>query len=84
MLKLNYIENIQLTSQIFLKPEYKIHDTVSGNKFRKLKYNLERFKSGDFEGILTFGGAFSSNLASEEHEYLFSSPSSFSSSRCAR
>lgn len=63
MLKLNSIENIQLTSQIFLKPEYKIHDTVSGNKFRKLKYNLERFKSGDFEGILTFGGAYSNHIS---------------------
>ena len=44
MLEFNSVENIKLTSQIFLKPEYAIHPTVSGNKIRKLKYNLDKFK----------------------------------------
>ncbi len=63
MLEFNSVENIKLTSQIFLKPEYAIHPTVSGNKIRKLKYNLDKFKKGNYEGILTFGGAFSNHIA---------------------
>ena len=63
MLEFNSVENIKLTSQIFLKPEYAIHPTVSGNKIRKLKYNLDEFKKGNYEGILTFGGAFSNHIA---------------------
>ncbi len=63
MLEFNSVENIKLTSQIFLKPEYAIHPTVSGNKIRKLKYNLDKFKKENYEGILTFGGAFSNHIA---------------------
>ena len=63
MLEFNSVENIKLTSQIFLKPEYAIHPTVSGNKIRKLKYNLDKFKKGNYEGVLTFGGAFSNHIA---------------------
>lgn len=62
MLEFNSVENIKLTSQIFLKPEYAIHPTVSGNKIRKLKYNLDKFKKENYEGILTFGGAFSNHI----------------------
>lgn len=63
MLEFNSVENIKLTSQIFLKPEYAIHPTVSGNKIRKLKYNLDKFKKENYEGVLTFGGAFSNHIA---------------------
>jgi 1-aminocyclopropane-1-carboxylate deaminase len=63
MLEFNSVENIKLTSQIFLKPEYAIHPTVSGNKIRKLKYNLDKFKKENYQGILTFGGAFSNHIA---------------------
>ncbi len=40
-----------------------IHPTVSGNKFRKLKYNLETALLENYKGILTFGGAFSNHIA---------------------
>ena len=40
-----------------------LHPFVSGNKFRKLKYNLEHIKNNDFGGIVTFGGAFSNHIA---------------------
>jgi 1-aminocyclopropane-1-carboxylate deaminase len=40
-----------------------IHPTVSGNKYRKLKYNLEKVRSEHHKGILTFGGAFSNHIA---------------------
>lgn len=63
MLNLQHVQNIKLTSQVFLKPEYKIHDTVSGNKFRKLKYNLKVVQEQGWYGILTFGGAFSNHIA---------------------
>lgn len=39
-----------------------IHQTVSGNKFFKLKYNLEQAKAEGKHTILTFGGAFSNHI----------------------
>jgi len=55
--------NIRLNSQIYLKPEYEIHPQVSGNKFRKLKYNIQDFRKRNCKGILTFGGAYSNHIA---------------------
>lgn len=63
MLDIRQIENIKLTPQLFLKPEFRIHPTVSGNKYRKLKYNIQAVLDGNFQGILTFGGAFSNHIA---------------------
>ena len=40
-----------------------IHPFVSGNKFRKLKYNLLQAKEENQETLLTFGGAFSNHIA---------------------
>lgn len=39
-----------------------IHTTVSGNKFFKLKYNLEEAQKQGKPVILTFGGAFSNHI----------------------
>lgn len=39
-----------------------IHPLVSGNKWRKLKYNVERCRQEKYSGILTFGGAYSNHL----------------------
>jgi 1-aminocyclopropane-1-carboxylate deaminase len=63
MLRIKTTENIRLNSQVSIKPEYLIHPTVSGNKFRKLKYNLEKVQLENYKGILTFGGAFSNHIA---------------------
>ena len=63
MLDTRQIENIKLTAQLSLKPEFRIHPTVSGNKYRKLKYNIQAVLDGNFQGILTFGGAFSNHIA---------------------
>ncbi|WP_136483130.1 1-aminocyclopropane-1-carboxylate deaminase/D-cysteine desulfhydrase [Cognatitamlana onchidii] len=52
-------ENVQL----YLKREDKIHDFVSGNKYRKLKYNLLEAKRLGFKTLLTFGGAYSNHIA---------------------
>ena len=40
-----------------------IHPEISGNKFRKLKYNLLEAKKLGFNQLLTFGGAFSNHIA---------------------
>ncbi|MDR7128838.1 1-aminocyclopropane-1-carboxylate deaminase/D-cysteine desulfhydrase-like pyridoxal-dependent ACC family enzyme [Algoriphagus sp. 4150] len=39
-----------------------VHPAVSGNKFFKLKYNLEKAKTEKKNKILTFGGAFSNHI----------------------
>lgn len=49
--------------ELSVKREDLLHKEVSGNKFRKLKYNIaEAIKKGN-EGILTFGGAYSNHIA---------------------
>ena len=51
--------------QVFLsvKREDLIHPLISGNKYRKLKYNLIVAKQQGFDTLLTFGGAFSNHIA---------------------
>ncbi|NNF33712.1 MAG: 1-aminocyclopropane-1-carboxylate deaminase/D-cysteine desulfhydrase [Saprospiraceae bacterium] len=39
-----------------------IHPGISGNKWYKLKYNLEEAVSSGFDTILTFGGAYSNHI----------------------
>ncbi len=48
---------------IYLKREDLLHPVVSGNKFRKLKYNLVYAKANSYKSILTFGGAYSNHIA---------------------
>jgi len=45
-----------------LKRDDLIHPFISGNKWRKLKYNLSAFEESGCRGIATFGGAFSNHL----------------------
>ncbi len=40
-----------------------LHHFVSGNKFRKLKYNIVAAEDNGFSTLLTFGGAFSNHIA---------------------
>ena len=54
-----FSENIEL----WIKREDLLHPEVSGNKFRKLKYNLLQAKNEGFETILTFGGAHSNHIS---------------------
>lgn len=51
--------------QVFLsiKREDLVHPLISGNKYRKLKYNLIDAKSRGFDTLLTFGGAYSNHIA---------------------
>lgn len=50
------------SQSVWVKRDDQIHPYVSGNKWRKLKYNIEAFKGSDRTTILTFGGAFSNHL----------------------
>ncbi|WP_394347939.1 1-aminocyclopropane-1-carboxylate deaminase/D-cysteine desulfhydrase [Polaribacter aestuariivivens] len=47
---------------LFIKREDVIHPFVSGNKFRKLKYNLLEAKKLKKKSLLTFGGAYSNHI----------------------
>lgn len=51
------------TVKLFIRREDLIHPFVSGNKFRKLKYNLLEAKNQKKTTLLTFGGAFSNHIA---------------------
>jgi 1-aminocyclopropane-1-carboxylate deaminase len=46
-----------------IRREDLIHPFVSGNKFRKLKYNILEAKKQGKTTLLTFGGAFSNHIA---------------------
>ncbi|MEX0362769.1 MAG: 1-aminocyclopropane-1-carboxylate deaminase/D-cysteine desulfhydrase, partial [Allomuricauda sp.] len=48
---------------LYIKREDLIHPHISGNKFRKLKYNLVEAKRKGHSTLLTFGGAFSNHIA---------------------
>lgn len=47
---------------LFIKREDLLHPYISGNKFRKLKYNLIEAKILSNNTLLTFGGAFSNHI----------------------
>ena len=49
--------------RLFIKREDRIHPLVSGNKYRKLKYNLEAAIAQGHTTLLTFGGAYSNHIA---------------------
>lgn len=48
---------------VYLKREDLLHPEVSGNKFRKLKYNIKEAISQKQHTVLTFGGAYSNHIA---------------------
>ena len=47
---------------ITIKRDDLLHEYVSGNKYRKLKYNLEEAKRLGYDTLLTFGGAYSNHI----------------------
>lgn len=60
--------------ELHLKREDLLHPVISGNKFRKLKYNLLAAHEQGHTIILTFGGAYSNHIAAVAaagHEYGF-------------
>ena len=55
-------QNLNHDVKIYMKREDLIHPIISGNKFRKLKYNLKELKKNKNSLLITFGGAFSNHL----------------------
>ncbi len=48
---------------LYIKREDLLHPFISGNKYRKLKYNLIEAKTKNIKSILTYGGAYSNHIA---------------------
>jgi 1-aminocyclopropane-1-carboxylate deaminase len=62
--------------RLFIKREDLLHPIISGNKWRKLKYNLLAAKEAGESTLLTFGGAYSNHIhavAGAANEYGFKS-----------
>lgn len=58
-----FLEELEEKSiELWIKREDKIHEFVSGNKFRKLKYNISEAKRLQKQTLLTFGGAYSNHI----------------------
>lgn len=53
--------------RIVIKRDDLIHPIISGNKWRKLRYNLSEAVMQDHHTVLTFGGAFSNHIAATAH-----------------
>jgi 1-aminocyclopropane-1-carboxylate deaminase/D-cysteine desulfhydrase-like pyridoxal-dependent ACC family enzyme len=48
--------------KVFIKREDLIHPEISGNKWRKLKYNILYAIECNYKTLLTFGGAYSNHI----------------------
>ena len=58
---LKELEGFEIT--LYIKREDEIHPFISGNKYRKLKYNLLTAQQQKKKKVLTFGGAFSNHIS---------------------
>ena len=48
--------------KLWLRREDQFGEGITGNKYRKLKYNILQAKKNNSKGFITFGGAFSNHL----------------------
>ncbi len=60
-IKARFLDNAAV--QLHIRREDLIHADVSGNKFRKLKYNILQAQKNGYKQLLTFGGAYSNHIA---------------------
>ncbi|MGB1104498.1 MAG: 1-aminocyclopropane-1-carboxylate deaminase/D-cysteine desulfhydrase [Crocinitomicaceae bacterium] len=49
--------------RVSVKRDDLIHEVISGNKWRKLKLNIEKYYEKGYEKLLTYGGAYSNHIA---------------------
>lgn len=56
-----HIENNQ-SIRFYIKRDDLIHEHISGNKWRKLKFQIQEATENGKKGIITFGGAFSNHI----------------------
>lgn len=78
MISKNIQINLPILSEkgivLYVKREDLLHPFISGNKYRKLKYNIQEAKSLGKQCLLTFGGAYSNHIlatAAAGKEYGF-------------
>jgi 1-aminocyclopropane-1-carboxylate deaminase len=69
-----YIRTKNPSLELVIKREDLIHPFISGNKYRKLKFNIIKAKESNSKKLLTFGGAFSNHIAAvayagKEHSF---------------
>lgn len=48
--------------KVFFKRDDLIHPVISGNKWRKLSGHLQKYNAGEYQGMMTYGGAFSNHI----------------------
>jgi 1-aminocyclopropane-1-carboxylate deaminase len=61
--EIHYSEIENKGVSLYIKREDELHSFISGNKYRKLKYNLVEAHSQNKKVLLTFGGAYSNHIA---------------------
>lgn len=57
-----YKTNTKQRIKLLIKRDDLIHPLVSGNKWRKLKHNIHHALEHNYQGIASFGGAFSNHI----------------------
>jgi len=62
MTHLSELVSFKKTS-LYIRREDLLHPNISGNKLRKLKYNLQEAQNNNIQTLLTFGGAYSNHIA---------------------
>lgn len=60
--KVSVFHDVSTNIRVDMLREDEIHPLISGNKFRKLKYNLMHAKAMGFSKVLSFGGAYSNHI----------------------
>lgn len=61
--RVEFSEIADLEVDVFIKREDELHPEISGNKYRKLAFNLEQASKLNHTTLLTFGGAYSNHIA---------------------
>ena len=57
----------QYNVQVQIKRDDRLHNMISGNKWRKLKYNLKHLTQQKYRGAISFGGSYSNHI----HAFAF-------------
>lgn len=62
MQRINHPLFEQFKLKVSIKRDDMLHPIISGNKWRKLKYNIEHVIKNNYKGIISFGGSYSNHI----------------------